>query len=76
MSGRKLLIYEELENLELALRSAETVGCHVINIRPNDIRDGREHLILSLLWQIIKVFFTKFYLASLEIKKNLERNKD
>lgn len=53
--GKALTIYQELENLELALRSAEAIGCHVINIRPNDIRDGKEHLILGLLWQIIQI---------------------
>ena len=47
--------YHHLENLELALRSAEAIGCHVINIRPRDIQDGKEHLILGLLWQIIQV---------------------
>ena len=50
-----MTIYQQLENLELALRSAEAIGCHVVNIRPKDIRDGKEHLILGLLWQIIQV---------------------
>lgn len=49
------VIYRELENLELAIRSAEAIGCHVINIRPSDIHKGTEHLILGLLWQIIKI---------------------
>lgn len=53
--GKSMKIYQELENLELALRSAEAIGCHVINIRPNDIRDAKQHLILGLLWQIIQV---------------------
>ena len=53
--GKAMTIYQKLENLELALRSAEAIGCHVINIRPNDIRDAKEHLILGLLWQIIQV---------------------
>jgi hypothetical protein len=53
--GKTMTIYQQLENLELALRSAEAIGCHVINIRPNDIRDGKEHLILGILWQIIQV---------------------
>ncbi len=53
--GKKMKIYQELENLELALRSAEAIGCHVINIRPNDIKAGTQHLILGLLWQIIQV---------------------
>lgn len=53
--GKNIKIYQELENLELALRSAEAIGCHVINVRPNDIREEKEHLILGLLWQIIQV---------------------
>jgi plastin-3 len=53
--GKSMMIYHELENLELALRSAEAIGCHVINIRPKDIKDGTEHLILGLLWQIIQI---------------------
>lgn len=53
--GKNITIYQQLENLELALRSAEGIGCHVINIRPKDIRDEKEHLILGLLWQIIQI---------------------
>lgn len=53
--GKNITIYQQLENLELALRSAEAIGCHVINIRPKDIRDEKEHLILGLLWQIIQI---------------------
>lgn len=53
--GKVITIYQQLENLELALRSAEAIGCHVINIRPKDIRDEKEHLILGLLWQIIQI---------------------
>ena len=59
-----MIIYQQLENLELALRSAEAIGCHVINIRPQDIRDGKEDLILGLLWQIIKIgLFSEINLA-------------
>ena len=51
----KINNYQQLENLELALRSAEAIGCHVINIRPKDVKDAKEHLILGLLWQVIQV---------------------
>ena len=54
-------IYQKLENLELALRSAEAIGCHVVNIRPNDINNAKEHLILGLLWQIIQVNYILKY---------------
>ena len=53
--GSKMLIYHELENLELALRSAESIGCYIVNVRPSDIRDSKEHLILGILWQTIQV---------------------
>jgi len=46
------------------LRSAEAIGCHVINVRPKDVRDGKEHLILGLLWQIIQIgLFSEINLA-------------
>lgn len=62
--SKNLSIYQKLENLELALRSAEAIGCHVINIRPNDIKEAKEHLILGLLWQIIQIgLFSEINLA-------------
>jgi len=63
-----MIIYQQLENIELALRSAESIGCRVINIRPIDISQGKEDLILGLLWQIIKeitFFNTIFFFYSL-----------
>ena len=60
-SAKNMSIYQQLENHELALRSAEAIGCHIVNIRPKDIKDGKEHLILGLLWQTIQVFLKKEY---------------
>ena len=54
--------FQARENLDLALRSAEAIGCHVINIRPSDIAEGKKYLILSLLWQIIEVILFLFKL--------------
>lgn len=53
--GAKISIYQMLENSELALRSAESIGCHIVNVRPMDIKDGKEHLILGLVWQTIQI---------------------
>lgn len=62
--NQSLSIYQKLENLELALRSAEAIGCQVINIRPSDIHEAKEHLILGLLWQIIQIgLFSEINLA-------------
>ncbi len=55
--GEKITIYQQLENLELALNSAEAIGCTIVNMRPSDVREGKEYLIMGLLWQIIQVFY-------------------
>ena len=62
--GEKITIYQQLENLELALNSAEAIGCTIINVRPSDIREGKEHLIMGLLWQIIQVWITLSYILT------------
>jgi hypothetical protein len=39
--GLKLNVYKIQENLNLALRGAEKIGCHVVNIGSNDIIEKR-----------------------------------
>ncbi|KAJ8299243.1 hypothetical protein KUTeg_023303 [Tegillarca granosa] len=51
----KLSVFRIDENLVLALQSAQAIGCYVVNIGPADIREGKKHLILGLLWQIIRI---------------------
>ena len=51
----KLNTFTIHENQTLALNSASAIGCHLVNIGPKDIMEGRPHLILGLLWQVIKV---------------------
>jgi hypothetical protein len=48
-------IFHKIENLNLAIESARAIGCTVVNIQPQFILDKREHIILGLIWQIIKV---------------------
>lgn len=54
------------ENLNLALNSASAIGCTVVNIGAQDLKEGKPHLVLGLLWQIIKVGL----LADIEISRN------
>ncbi len=55
----KLTVYSIVqENQTLALNSAASIGCNITNIKPMDIMVGRPHVILDLLWQIIKVKLT------------------
>ena len=43
------------ENLSLVLNSARAIGCTVVNISAEDLQAGNLHLVLGLLWQIIRV---------------------
>jgi plastin-3 len=48
-------VYSKIENLTLALNSAQSIGCNVVNIDAHDLVKGKQHLVLGLLWQIIRV---------------------
>lgn len=39
----------------MALNSASAIGCQVVNIGAQDLKEGKPHLVLGLLWQIIKI---------------------
>jgi len=54
--GKNLSLFKKHENLTLAITSAKSIGCHVINMDSHSLRDGTMHLILGLLWQIIARF--------------------
>jgi len=43
-----------LENQTIAWRSAKCLGCHLTNIGPSDLADGRCNLLLSFTWQVIR----------------------
>lgn len=43
------------ENNNLVVNSAKAIGCSVVNIGSQDLIEAREHLILGLIWQIIKI---------------------
>lgn len=51
----KLTRFTKLENLTLALNSASGIGCNVINIDAHSLEKGTPHLVLGLLWQIIRI---------------------
>ncbi|XP_051985100.1 plastin-1-like [Xyrauchen texanus] len=54
------------DNLVLALNSALAIGCTVVNIDAQDMKAGSPHLVLGLLWQIIKIGL----FADIEISRN------
>ncbi|CAH8852727.1 unnamed protein product [Trichobilharzia szidati] len=54
-----LTTFQMHENITLALNSARAIGCNVVNIGAGDIWNGTRHLLLGLLWQIIKIGLLK-----------------
>lgn len=42
------------ENNNIVIESAKGIGCSVVNIGAGDIIEVREHLILGLIWQVIR----------------------
>ncbi|KAM7271877.1 hypothetical protein ACFE04_031091 [Oxalis oulophora] len=49
--------WERNENHTLALNSAKAIRCTVVNIGTHDFIEGRRHLVLGVISQIIKWFF-------------------
>ncbi|KAJ8357119.1 hypothetical protein SKAU_G00199130 [Synaphobranchus kaupii] len=66
INTKKLTTFTMTENLVLAFNSASAIGCTVVNIDAQDLKDGKPHLVLGLLWQIIKTGL----FADIEISRN------
>ncbi|KAM0946621.1 putative actinin-type actin-binding domain, calponin domain, CH domain superfamily, fimbrin/Plastin [Dioscorea sansibarensis] len=47
--------WEKNENHTLCLNSAKAIGCTVVNIGTQDLAEGRPHLVLGIISQIIKI---------------------
>ncbi|KJZ77420.1 Fimbrin [Hirsutella minnesotensis 3608] len=57
LPGRKtknLNAFQMTENNNIVIESCKGIGCSVVNIGAGDIIEVREHLILGLIWQIIR----------------------
>ncbi|KAM7376134.1 hypothetical protein PAMP_005880 [Pampus punctatissimus] len=66
INTKKLTTFRMRENLVLALNSASAIGCTVVSIDAHDLMAGKPHLVLGLLWQVIKVGL----FADIEISRN------
>lgn len=60
--------FQMVENNNIVINSAKAIGCSVVNIGSQDIMEAREHLILGLIWQIIK----RGLLSKIDIKLHPE----
>jgi len=61
---KPLNAFQITENNNIVITSAKGIGCSVVNIGSSDISEGSEHLILGLVWQIIR----RGLLAQVDIK--------
>jgi plastin-1 len=51
---KSLNAFHMTENNNIVIESAKGIGCSVVNIGSGDIIEVREHLILGLIWQVIR----------------------
>ena len=67
-AGKGPNAFQMTENNNIVIQSAKAIGCSVVNIGAQDITDGREHLILGLIWQIVR----RGLLNSIDLKHHPE----
>eukprot|EP00612_Vaucheria_litorea_P002508 CAMPEP_0171458188 /NCGR_PEP_ID=MMETSP0945-20130129/3968_1 /TAXON_ID=109269 /ORGANISM="Vaucheria litorea, Strain CCMP2940" /LENGTH=631 /DNA_ID=CAMNT_0011983949 /DNA_START=37 /DNA_END=1932 /DNA_ORIENTATION=+ len=53
--SKPLNIFQKVENMNLALNAAKSIGCIVTNVDAKDVIDGNPILILGLIWQIMRI---------------------
>ncbi|KIW62922.1 hypothetical protein PV04_09810 [Phialophora macrospora] len=51
---KTLNAFHMTENNNIVIGSAKGIGCSVVNVGAGDIIEVREHLILGLIWQVIR----------------------
>ncbi|GAA54621.1 Plastin-2 [Clonorchis sinensis] len=47
-------VFNVNENLTLAINSAAAIGCCVVNMGPDDVEKKKRHIVLGLIWQLIR----------------------
>jgi len=57
--GQNLSIFKVRENLNLACAACSGIGLKMVGIDAASFLDKKEHLILSVLWQLLKLVSTK-----------------
>lgn len=66
--GKALNNFTISENANIVINSAKAIGCVVVNVHSEDFIEGKEHLMLGLIWQIIR----KGLLNKIDIKLHPE----
>ena len=57
---KPLNVFQIKENLSQAIKGATQIGCVIVSITPPLIMEKREHIILGMIWQVLKVFYFFF----------------
>lgn len=47
--------FEVTENQNIVINSAKAIGCSVVNVGHTDLTEGKVHIVLGLVWQIVKI---------------------
>jgi len=55
INKKNLNAFKITENNNLVINSAKAIGCQVVNIGAPDLAEGKVHLVLGLIWQIIRI---------------------
>ena len=53
--GRPVNLYQKKENCNLAINAARSIGCVCVNVHNTDLIEGTPHIVLGVIWQIIKI---------------------
>lgn len=72
INKKQLNAYTRLENLILVVNSARAIGCNIVNIDADDLSKAKKHLVLGLLWQIIRI--GAIFLVLNECEPNIHLN--
>ncbi|XP_070712280.1 plastin-2-like, partial [Pempheris klunzingeri] len=59
INTKKLNQFTKTENLNLALNSFRAIGIHIVNVGAQDIMNKTSHLVLGIVWQIIRLVLLK-----------------
>lgn len=58
-------VFLQVENLNLAINAAKSIGCQIIGIFPETFMEEKQVMVLGLLWQVIK----QVVLGEINLKK-------
>ena len=60
-------IFQQVENLNLAISAAKSIGLNVIGLNYDSIMDGKNYImVLGLMWQVVKLVV----LCNIQLKEN------